>query len=178
MTGMALQLRTDRPPADPQRAAPQRDSVSRRVRVQFARERLDGELADGHQPGASDLHALRARQLADPLLRSRVAVLLREIVDDAEQPYRVLKAVPLRRAQVLVPLRSGEVLLWREGLLGLAERLDGPAPVNPCGVARARVLLSDGMGALYNPSPQRSLGDAIWWIAEGLEVLAAEPDEG
>jgi len=107
-----------------------------------------------------------------------VAVLLREIVDDAEQPYRVLKAVPLRRAQVLVPLRSGEVLRWREGLLGVAERLDGPAPVHPCGVARARVLLSDGMGALYNPSPQRSLGDAIWWIAEGLEVLAAEPHEG
>lgn len=58
---------------------------------------------------------------------------------------------------------------WREGLLGLADRLEQPVPVNPCGVARTLVLLSDGAGPLYNPAPERSIGEAIWWVVDGLE---------
>jgi hypothetical protein len=54
-------------------------------------------------------------------------------------------------------------------LLGLADRLERQAPVNPCGVARTVVLLTDGDGPLYVPTPERSMADAIWWVADGLE---------
>ena len=34
----------------------------------------------------------------------------------------------------------------------LASRLDGPGPVAPAGVARARLLVGDGTGPLYDRS--------------------------
>jgi hypothetical protein len=61
------------------------------------------------------------------------------------------------------------VLAWRQGLLGLAERLERPEPVNPCGVARALLLLTDGIGPLYDSGAARSIADAVWWIANGLQ---------
>lgn len=74
-----------------------------------------------------------------------------------------------------VPLSRRAVLPWREGLLGLAERLEGPNPVNPAGVARVLVLLTDGTGPLYNPAAADRMGDAMWWIADGL-ALAVDAD--
>jgi hypothetical protein len=67
-----------------------------------------------------------------------------------------------------VPVRRPSVLAWREALLGLAERLEQPVPLDPCGVARALVLLTDGGGPFYNAGADRSMGDAVWWIADGL----------
>jgi hypothetical protein len=61
------------------------------------------------------------------------------------------------------------VLPWREALLGLAERLERPEPVNPCGVARALIVLRDGGGPLYVPEAARSVGESVWWIADGLD---------
>jgi hypothetical protein len=62
------------------------------------------------------------------------------------------------------------VITWREALLGLADRLEHAALVNPCGVARALTLLTDGLGPLYNASSQRSMSAMIWWIADGLQL--------
>jgi hypothetical protein len=73
-----------------------------------------------------------------------------------------------------VPLSRRVVLSWREGLLGLAERLERPDPVNPCGVARVLLLLTDAMGPLYEPGAADRMSDAVWWIADGL---ALAPDE-
>jgi hypothetical protein len=154
-------------PALPDANAP----LVRRLRVWLGRWRLDRELADGWPSQSSDLHALRAWQLAERSVRHQVAASLRRVVDDAEQPYVVLSSPSLRRAGALVSLCSTEVLDWTDGLLGLADRLDGPAPVSPRGVARARVLLFDGTGPLYNPSPRRLLGETIWWIADGLQRM-------
>ena len=55
------------------------------------------------------------------------------------------------------------------GLIGLVERLEQPGAIGPCGVARARVLASDGMGPLYNPASstplvRRSRGSPRDWI--------------
>jgi hypothetical protein len=69
-----------------------------------------------------------------------------------------------------MPVRRHEVLAWREGLLLLAGRLEQPAPVNACGVARVLRLLTDGTGPLYNPTPRNSLRETIWLAAEGLDV--------
>jgi hypothetical protein len=139
--------------------------IGLRLRVRLHGWRLDHELADGCVSGNSQQRDLRARQLADGAARRRVARSLRRVVVDAESPRVVLggSTVPLLR-HVIVPLR--------EALLGLADRLEQPGPVNPCGVARALVVLTDGTGPLYHRTPQRSLADAIWWIAEGLQLCA------
>jgi hypothetical protein len=54
--------------------------------------------------------------------------------------------------------------------LGLAERLERPVEVNPTGVARVLMLLTDGSGPLYNPARDRSVGEALWWVADGLAL--------
>jgi len=73
-----------------------------------------------------------------------------------------------------VPLSRRAVLSAREGLLGLAERLESPDPVNPCGVARVLVLLTDGTGPLYTQGTADRLREAVWWIADGLALDAGE----
>jgi len=135
--------------------------LRRRLRVQLHRGRLDRELADGFSPDAFEDRALRASQLARMPARRRVARSLRELVRVAEQPRGAFlsSAVPVSRRAVIP---------WREGLLGLAERLERPEPVNPCGVARALVLITDGGGPLYDPSAARGMGEGVWWIADGL----------
>ena len=62
----------------------------------------------------------------------------------------------------------------REAILGLAERLEAPAPVNPRGVALARVLLTDGVSPLYNRSCEQTLTAAIWEIQDGLDAFYVE----
>jgi hypothetical protein len=92
---------------------------------------------------------------------------LREVVAAAENP----------RAELLgsTALLDREIVVrWREGLLGLAERLEQSGPVGACGVPRSLVLASDGMGPLHNPASERSMGEAIRWIAEGLEMFPSK----
>jgi hypothetical protein len=127
--------------------------------VALHRARLDHQLADGLPPESFEDRALRARQLAGMTQRRRLAEALRELVKRAERPGLLTSAVPVSRPAVIP---------WREGLLGLAERLEGPDPVNPCGVARGLVLLTDGGGPLYDPGAARSMSDVVWWIADGL----------
>jgi hypothetical protein len=131
------------------------------VRALWHRRRLDRELAAGCACDAPEDRAWRARQLAHPVTRRRMARSLRSVVDDAALPATagLSSAVPVCRKAV-VP--------WREGLLGLADRLEQPGPVNPCRVARTLALLTDGRGPLYNPVPDRSIGEAVWWVADGL----------
>jgi hypothetical protein len=97
------------------------------------------------------------------IARRRLAGALRGVVAEAERPRVALSPVPVRR---------GEVLAWRHGLLGLAERLERATAVSACGVARARVLVTDGTGPLYSPSAQQRLGEAIWGIADGFALCA------
>jgi len=133
-----------------------------RVRVHLHRGRLDRQLADGLAPEAFQDRALRATQLAGMRTRRQVARSLRRLVEHAERPAGGLlgPAVPVCRRSVLA---------WREGLLGLAERLEEPVPLDPRGVARALVLLTDGGGPFYDARAQRSMSEAVWWIADGLQ---------
>lgn len=132
-----------------------------RLRVRLRRWRLDRALADGCGWEDSKDHALRARQLLDPVARCELAASLRRLVAEAENPR-------VRLLSSAVPAHWGVVRTWREALLGLAERLERPVPTNPCGVARTLELLTDGTGALYNPAPKRPMAETIWWIADGL----------
>ena len=136
--------------------------LRRRLRVRLSHGRLDRGLADGWPPEAFEDLSLRAAQLAGLPTRRRVADSLRRLVRHAE-------LAPFARLGSAVPVCRSSVLRWREGLLGLAERLDGPAPVNPCGVARALVLLTDGGSPFYNPHEAQQMGQAVWWVADGLQ---------
>ncbi len=137
--------------------------LSRRLQVKLHRRRLDHQLADGLDPVELEDRALRASQLVAMRGRRRIARSLRGVVKSAVRP----DALALGAA---IPVSRGAVLTWRQGLLGLAERLERPEPVNPCGVARAVLLLTDGVGPLYDPRAARSMGDAVWWIADGLQL--------
>lgn len=145
-----------------------RDSASTsrlvlRVRVRVRRARLDRQLADGLAPEALLDRAVRAGQLVDPATRRRTARTLRRLVMEAELPAAA-------RACPVVPVHRRSVLPWREALLGLADRLENSAPLNPCGIARTLVLLTDGAGPLYDPRSAFALGDAVWWVADGLQL--------
>jgi len=130
-----------------------------RVGARLLRRRLDSELAERWPADATDLHWVRSRELCDPLTRDWLALALRRVVADAEHPGVILSRAPVRRDAVRAS---------REGLLGLAERLEAPAELNPCGVARVRLLVTDGTGPLYSCLSGASIGDAVWWIADGL----------
>lgn len=83
------------------------------------------------------------------------------MVANAERPPVATRAAPLLRREAVMP--------WREGLLGLADRLECPDPVNPCGVARIITLVTDGSGPAYSPRAKRSMSDLVWWAADGLQ---------
>jgi hypothetical protein len=141
----------------------QRPGWRARLRVRLSRGRLDRELADACVRDTSEGHALRARQLADPAARRRLACSLRRLLADAEDPRAALLGST-------VPVLGDAVVPWREALLGLAERLEQTEPVNPLGLARMRVVLTDGMGPLYNRASERSLSEAVWWVVDGLQL--------
>ena len=139
-----------------------RPGLALRLRTRVHRESLDRALAAGCPPAADAERDLRAIQLAGPATRRALARSLRRAVADAERPY----AAPF--GAVIPPVRGGP-FGWRAALLGIAERLEQPVPVNPCGMARLMFLLTDGAGPLYNDRAERSLGGAIWEVVDGLE---------
>jgi hypothetical protein len=136
-----------------------------RVRVGLHRGRLDLDIATGIDPRCTEDHALRARQLSSAGMRRVVARSLRRAAVAGRQP------VPTRlggAVEVSRPAGHG----WGEGLLGLADLLTREEPVNPLGVARALVMLSDGAGPLYRETPGSPLVELIWWVADGLHGCA------
>jgi hypothetical protein len=139
--------------------------VALRLRVRLWRRRIDADLADGRLHGGEN-HALRAAQLATEASPRNLARSLREVVDAAENPRTEMLG-----STALIDRHA--VLGWLGGLLGLAERLERSGPICPCGVARGVTLISDGMGPLYNPASERSLGEVIWSIADGLDSTLA-----
>jgi hypothetical protein len=133
-----------------------------RLRVRLRRWRLDRELANGVAHAPSEARTLRAGQLVDVRTRRHLAQSLRRLVAGVQvpRPVAISSAVPACR---------GAVAPWCEALLGIAERLERPGPLNPRGVARALVLLTDGASPLFNSHSERTVGDAVWWVADGLQ---------
>jgi hypothetical protein len=139
-------------------------SLALRLKVFVARGKLDRQLAAGRSCESSAALALRARQLTDPRTRRQIAENLRGIVDyvSRHRSRPVLSAVVIEPAAV----RSG-----RRAILELAGRLEGPAPVSPSGVVRARTLLTDGCSPLFNPHCERTVAQAVSEVHDALEGL-------
>jgi hypothetical protein len=140
-----------------------RNRLRSRLRVRLRRHRLDRELAYGGQLRPCDDRRARAEQLADAPTRRQLARSLRQLVAELDRP-------PMAGLRSAVPLRRDALMPWREGLLGLAERLERRVPLNPRGVARLQILLTDGIGPFYNSCADRTVGEAIWWVSDGLAL--------
>ncbi|MGA2320984.1 MAG: hypothetical protein ABSG95_09635 [Solirubrobacteraceae bacterium] len=133
-----------------------------RLRVFVTRGKLDRQIAEGRPCEATAALTLRARQLTHPRTRQQIARSLREIIDyvDRHGSRRVISSVVIAPAAV----RTG-----RRAILGLAERLEGTAPVNPRGVVLVRALLTDGLSPLFNPYSERTVTEAVFEVQEALE---------
>jgi hypothetical protein len=135
-----------------------------RLSVCFTRGKLDRLIAEGHPCAETAALNLRARQLVDLDTRRQAAASLRSIVGYADRAGSgwLVSAVVIERAAV----RSG-----REAILGLAERLEGPAPVSPRGVAQVQTLLTDGLRSpLFNRHCRRTIVEAVWEAADLLDL--------
>ena len=100
-------------------------------------------------------------QLADRLTRHELAASLRMVVSDAAEPSARLLPMPVCHTSALT---------WREGILGLAERLEGAAPANAAGLDRVHSLLVELTRPRHNPASPQSIGKMIWWVADGLQI--------
>lgn len=136
--------------------------VKLRLRVYATRGTLDRQIASGRPFLSTPSLALRAQQLTEPRTRRQVACALRRIVDYADQHAagRVFSAV------VVAPTA---VKRARHPMLGLAERLESPAQLNPAGIARAQVLITDGLSPLFDRNCPRTVTEAIYDVQEALE---------
>ena len=81
-----------------------------------------------------------------------------------------------------VPTCRAKILRSRETLEALADRLVSSDPVDARGVARVRLLLTDGSGAIYarptaddlQPALERSLVALTMWMPCRLEACSTE----
>jgi hypothetical protein len=119
----------------------QRARLRDRLVARLRAARLDDELARGVAPEASVALLLRAQTLIAPSTRAALAREIQRILRDALSGYVwvISRVTPRRR----------EVLDAAEELEALAHRLVEPGPVSADGVARVRLLLTDGCGPLY-----------------------------
>jgi hypothetical protein len=130
-----------------------RVGLRERVKARLRSGSLDEALVRGASPESSAELALHARQVASPAGRQLLAQGLRRVVALADAPDTGRRAVPIA---------SSAVRRARNQLEALAARLASEGPVDARGVARIRVLLSDGSGPLYRPSaPGRLRGELV-----------------
>jgi hypothetical protein len=98
-------------------------------------------------PATDPRLARRARALARPRHRRRLAATLRRFVSEAHDPLAPLwtASPPLARAEI----RTHRALLWR-----VADRLADARPATPHGLALAHLLVTSPSSPLYPPSPR------------------------
>jgi len=123
---------------------------------------LERALARGVAPETEAALALRAQALIAPSVRAALARQLQRVVRDA----RGGRARPVTR----VATRRREILDAAQELDLLARRLRAPGPVSARGVARVRVLLTDGCGPLYFRGATEELRVAVARALADLEV--------
>jgi hypothetical protein len=152
-------LLTQSPDADYPVSEPCR--IRARVLARAGAWRLDHALAGGVCPDASATLSLRAHRLIGPATRHALARELRDVIGRAQRPRASLDNG--------VRLCAVEVLRARDAIGDLADRLEGWEPVEPAGVARARLLLRDGVGPLYNESFPGGLQRAVQGAIDALE---------
>jgi hypothetical protein len=160
---MATILLTEQP--DARYVEPHTVRARDRLRARLWAWQLDRALAGGARPDSNAALSLHAHRLIGQKVRRRLACELRDLCGDAFRPRnRLDPSVPICRRGVL----------GARGLLEeLADRLEGPGPVDACGVARVRALLRNADSPLFDPGAadefvrtlQTTLGALETWVA-------------
>jgi hypothetical protein len=114
---------------------------------------LDRKLAAGTPPMASRILAARAGYLLSASYRRQLATYWSERVASVAKPVAGISG--------RVPLCGDRILAAQDELRGLVSALTAAAPPNVRGVASARILLTDGLGPLYNRRNTTDLGMAL-----------------
>lgn len=126
-----------------------------RWRAVVTSNRLDRRLAQGGLPEESELLALHAALITSPRACAELAVTLSRILELAEGVSRPsMHSVPICRNSVLSASNDLQVVV---------ERLTR-GPARALGVARLRLLLSDGAGPLFRPLDQ-------WQLRRSLQAV-------
>jgi hypothetical protein len=114
---------------------------------------IDRALAVGVSPELNVDTALRARVLTDSRTRRRLARGLDRAIAGATEPAVAgVRGARVNRSRIRDAL--AEIAELRRRLLA-----DGLTSVQ--GIARARILLTDGAGPLYNPHSTRNLRETV-----------------
>jgi AraC-like DNA-binding protein len=153
---------------------PRKPTLEDRVIARLLASWLDRELADlalADRTGLSEAHAARARQLTSEHTRTSVAQTLDRLMERAENPRTLAPwaGKPPCRDQV----RDAAPLIT-----ALAARLRSPEPVDACGMARLKTLLSDRSGPCYERSRDDALAAALREASELLKVREPSDERG
>jgi hypothetical protein len=116
-------------------------SLAARLQARTFAAKFDRQVAAGAVPQPGTPLAAHVARLTSVKERENVARAFR----------RVLQGGPQARAavQVRIPMFSNRITESRDVIDDITLRLHSPRPVNAEGMARLRMLLSDGTGPLY-----------------------------
>lgn len=134
-----------------------------RALVRLRTGSLDRRLATGDPPESDPLLALRAVVLVRPDMRLRFAQSLQQVMHEVVEPGR-------RRWPILSAVARENIRYATDALVTLVEGLLSPSPVSACGVARVKILLTDGAGPLYYPGSLNELRCAVQAAVDGLNA--------
>jgi hypothetical protein len=112
------------------------------LRARLFAARYDRQIENGVTPAPDSPLAVHRTRLTSPRERDDLARALRLAVHDAYFASHF---------NARVPVRSVAVHDCAEVIDAVCDRLADPFPVHPRGMARLRILLSDGRGPLYWP---------------------------
>ncbi len=124
---------------------------------------LDRQLAEGIPPERSVALSLRAHRLLRPSTAAMLARGIRRVLDDIQ--FREPRGARM-------PVRRQAARAVAADLDRLARRLVAPQPIGVEGLARVRLLLSDGSGPLFSGRGREDLGAAVACALAGLDVGA------
>ena len=145
-------------------------SLGVRLRATVHHENLTRALAEGGDPKASDELALRARQLTSERNRRMLERSLRGVIAEAHGRR-------MTHARAIIDRRAA--LDAEAAIMEMIERLGGPSPVQPQGMALLTRILTnaDGSSPLYNASEPGTLRRMIRSATAALDVHAAPSHE-
>ena len=116
-------------------------SFSARIGAKLFSGRLDQAVENGVIATEGTALAVHIARLSSPQVRDDLARALRTVLGDAKGWHGVMTS--------RVPVRADAVLAVTDLIDELTLRLHAPLPVHARGMARLRLLLSDGRGPLY-----------------------------
>jgi hypothetical protein len=124
---------------------------------------LDRRLAAGRPPESHLLLAARAQRLASPVMRLTLAHEWADLVTRA-------RSAPTPR-DPRVAINRDTIVANEPEIRMLLDRLVAPMPIPARGIAAMRLLLSDGVGPLYD---RRRSGELHGVLAEVTALVTSE----